>query len=92
MSSSLQGSVPTRAPFDPLRFCVFATVALLAWIVSAPVMMMVMSGFGLWAYAQAMRAGLTSTKCVLRHPRLVLLYLGAIFVAGATAFTLAMLR
>lgn len=73
----------SRASLDPLPFCVYTTVALLAWIVSPPVMMMAMSAIGLWMYAQAIRGGLTRSKCVLRNPRLVLLYLGALFVAGA---------
>ena len=77
---------PASAPkpsFDPLRFCVYTTIALLAWLVSAPVMMMAMSALGLWAYGRAIRGGLTRTKCVLRSPRLVLGYLALVFLAGA---------
>jgi hypothetical protein len=72
-----------RAGFDPLRYCVYTTVALLAWLVSAPVMMMAMSALGFWVYTRAIRGGLTRSKCVLRSPRLVLVYLGVVFVAGA---------
>jgi hypothetical protein len=72
--------------FDPIRFCVYTTVALLAWLVSPPVMVMAMSGLGLWAYSRAVRAGLTRSKCVLRNPKLVLLYLGTVFAAGALGF------
>jgi uncharacterized membrane protein len=71
--------------FDPIRLCVFATVALLAWLLGAPVMMMAMSALGIWGYVRAMRAGLTKTKCVLGDPRIVLVYLALIFVAGAAA-------
>jgi hypothetical protein len=81
-----------RPAFDPIRFCVFATVALLAWLVTPPVMMMAMSALGLWAYLRAMRAGLTTTKCVLRRPRLVLLYLATVFVAGAAAVIIPAMR
>jgi uncharacterized membrane protein YczE len=80
--SSVAATAPTTS-FDPIRFCVYTTVALLAWLVSAPVMVMAMSGLGLWAYWRAMRAGLTRSKCVLRNPKLVLLYLGTVFAAGA---------
>jgi hypothetical protein len=83
-----QGTVP----FDPLRLCVYTTIALLAWIVSAPVMMMAMSALGLVAYWRAMRDGLTRSKCVLRKPRLVLFYLGAVFVAGGAAIVLRFVR
>ena len=81
-----QRPAPEPAPpaaFDPIRFCVFTTVALLAWLLGAPVMVMAMSALGLYAYARAMRGGLTRTKCVLRSPRLVLLYLGGAFVLAA---------
>src|SRR3954463_11188059 len=80
-----QSASPTARPstFDPIRFCVYTTVALLAWLVSAPVMVMAMSGLGLMAYWRAMRGGLTRSKCVLRNPRLVLLYLGTVFAAGS---------
>jgi uncharacterized membrane protein YczE len=86
---SIPSSVSAAAPatpamsFDPIRFCVYTTVALLAWLVSPPVMVMAMSGLGLWAYWRAVRAGLTRSKCVLRNPKLVLLYLGTVFTAGA---------
>ena len=78
------GAAPP-ATFDPIRFCVFTTVALLAWLLGAPVMVMAMSALGLYAYARAMRGGLSRTRCVLRNPRLVLLYLGGAFaIAAAT--------
>jgi hypothetical protein len=83
MAFSSTQPVTAPTPFDPIRFCVYTTVALLAWLVSPPVMVMVMSGLGLWAYARAVRGGLTRSKCVLRNPRLVLFYLGAVFAAGA---------
>ena len=80
-----QAPAPATPPstFDPIRFCVYTTVALLAWLVSPPVMVMAMSGLGLWAYWRAVRGGLTRSKCVLRNPRLVLLYLGTVFAGGA---------
>ena len=82
MTTPTISTVPT-VTFYPIRFCVYTTVALLAWIVSPPVMVMAMSGLGLWAYSRAVRAGLTRSKCVLRKPKLVLLYLGTVFAAGA---------
>jgi hypothetical protein len=78
-----QPAAPAQTTFDPIRFCVYTTVALLSWIVSPPIMVMIMSGLGLVAYWRAMRDGLTRSKCVLRNPRLVLLYLGAVFAVGA---------
>jgi hypothetical protein len=85
MTTSTLSPAPS-VTFDPIRFCVYTTVALLAWLVSPPVMVMAMSGLGLWAYYRAVRAGLTRSKCVLRNPKLVLLYLAAVFAGGAVGF------
>ena len=68
--------------FDPIRFCVFTTVALIAWVFGPPFAVMLMAGMGLWAYANAWRQGLRESKCVLRDPRLVMAYLGAAFALG----------
>jgi uncharacterized membrane protein YczE len=87
MTTSTISPAPSVS-FDPIRFCVYTTVALLAWLVSPPVMVMAMSGLGLWAYSRAVRAGLTRSKCVLRNPKLVLLYLGTVFAAGAIGLAL----
>ena len=68
--------------FDPLRYCIFTTIALIAWAVSAPVAVALMSALGLAAYWSAWRGGLRTSKCVLRDVRLVLAYLLVAFVAS----------
>jgi hypothetical protein len=73
------------AGIDPLRFCVFTTVALLAWLLGAPAVVMAMSAMGLSAYGRAVHGGLAQTRCILRHPKLVLGYLALAFVAAAAA-------
>jgi hypothetical protein len=75
-------SCAAQVPYDPIRFCVFATVALLAWLLGPGPVLVLMSGLGLWAYVAAWRRGLRETKCFLRDPRLAMGYLGATFVAG----------
>lgn len=69
--------------YDPIRFCIFTTVALIAWVFGPPVAVTAMSGLGLWAYRDAWRKGLRETKCFLRDPRLVMAYLGGAFLLGA---------
>jgi hypothetical protein len=69
-------------PHDPLRLCVYATVALIAWVLG-PVAVLGFAVLGFVAYWRARRAGLTRSKCVLRDTRLVLGYLGLLAVAGA---------
>ena len=91
MTTATMSAAPT-VTFDPIRFCVYTTVALLAWIVSPPVMVMAMSGLGLWAYSRAVRAGLTRSKCVLRNPKLVLAYLGTVFAAGGVGLGFEIVR
>ncbi|GAS88871.1 hypothetical protein [Mycolicibacterium brisbanense] len=71
-------------PYDPLRLCVYATVALLAWLLG-PVMVAVFAGLGLIGYIRARRAGLQHSKCALRDTRLVIAYLGVIVLVAVAA-------
>ena len=70
-----------EAPYDPLRLCIFATVALLGWLLG-PVALLFFAGLGFVGYWQARRAGLTRSKCFLRDTRLVLGYLAGLVGAG----------
>jgi hypothetical protein len=70
-----------QAPYDPLRLCIFATVALLGWLLG-PVALLGFAVLGLVGYGRAYRAGLTRSKCFLRDVRLVLGYLAVLAVAG----------
>lgn len=69
--------------FDPLRYCIFTTIALIAWAVGAPVAVALMSALGLAAYVTAWRAGLRTSKCLLRDTRLVIGYLALAFAASS---------
>jgi len=68
-------------PYDPLRLCVYATIALLTWILG-PIAVVGFAVLGFVGYWRARRAGLTRSKCALRDTRLVLGYLAAVAVAG----------
>jgi hypothetical protein len=68
--------------YDPIRLCVYATVALLAWLLG-PVAVVGFAALGFAGYWRARRAGLTRSKCVLRDTRLVLGYLALVGLAGA---------
>ncbi|MBU8809180.1 hypothetical protein KL953_09760 [Mycolicibacterium goodii] len=77
-------SEPVGQPYDPLRLCVYATVALLAWLLGP----WAVAGFavlGLVGYVRARRAGLMHSKCALRDTRLVIGYLGVIAAVSVAA-------
>ena len=78
-------------PPDPLRLCVYTTIALLAWLVG-PLVVVAFGAAGVAAYVSARRAGLTRSKCVLRDTRLVVAYLGLAAVAGAAGVVLQVMR
>jgi hypothetical protein len=76
--------IPPPAIPDPLPFCVYATVALLAWILTPAAVLAFFAARGFLAYRRAWCAGLRQSECILRDPRLVMLYLGILATAGAT--------
>lgn len=76
-----QATAEPAAPFDPLRLCVFATVALLGWVFG-PVALTVFAAMGFAGYLRARREGLLRSRCLLGDTRLVLLYLGVLVLAG----------
>ena len=70
------------APYDPLRLCIFATVAALGWLLG-PVAVLGFAVLGLTGYIRAYRNGLTRSRCFLRDTRLVIGYLSLLAVSGA---------
>lgn len=69
-------------PFDPLRLCVFTTVALIACVLG-PIAVLGFAVIAIAGYAKARRQGLMRSKCKLGDTRLVLAYLSVIAVASA---------
>jgi hypothetical protein len=84
--------IPPPAIPDPLPLCVYTTVALLAWIFTPALAAAVFGAVAFHAYWRSWRAGLRRSDCVLRDPRLVMLYLGLIAAAGAAFTVLRLLR
>ncbi len=81
---------PTQAPaqpYDPLRLCVYATVALIAWL-AGPFAVLAFAGLGFAGYLRARRAGLERSKCLLRDTRLVLAYLAVVGCAAVAGIVL----
>jgi hypothetical protein len=74
----------TPAGYDPLRLCIYSTVALIAWL-AGPFAVVFFAGLGLAGYVRARRAGLTRSKCYLRDTRLVIGYLSLLVLAAGAA-------
>jgi hypothetical protein len=83
MTSTSHDSRPATGtgPYDPLRLCVFATIALLGWLLG-PAALLGFAVLGLVGYVRAYRAGLTRSRCFLRDTRLVIGYLAVLAAAG----------
>jgi|GEM_PF-627115 len=78
-------TVGSAAPlFDPLRLCVFTTVALIACLLG-PIAVLGFALIAIAGYARARRGGLLRSKCKLGDTRLVLAYLSVIAVLAAVA-------
>jgi hypothetical protein len=77
MTTTRPAQESAAATYDPLRLCVFTTVALLAWLIG-PAVVVAFAALGFAGYARARRAGLTRSKCLLRDTRLVLGYLALV--------------
>lgn len=75
---------PSAAGPDPLRLCIFATVALLGWLLG-PLALAFFAGLGVVGYARARRAGLLRSKCLLGDTRLVLAYLATLVLLAVAA-------
>ena len=77
-----------ESDFDPLRLCIFTTIALIAWIVTPPLAVVVFGAIGLTGYWKARRAGLLKSRCLLGDTRLVMVYLGLAVAVGAVFTTI----
>lgn len=78
-------SVGDPAPaFDPLRLCVFTTIALISAVLG-PLAVLAFALVAIAGYARARRGGLLRSKCRLGDTRLVLAYLSVIAVGAAVA-------
>ena len=95
MTTSEQGAAPAEAPaegtYDPLRLCVFTTVALIAWL-AGPLAVAAFAVLGLVGYVRARRAGLRRSRCFLRDTRLVIGYLALVAVVSLAAAVWPLLR
>lgn len=70
------------AKIDPLRFCVATTVALIAWLVTPSLAVVIFGTLGLVMYARARRQGLLKSRCLLGDTRWVMVYLAVLTAAG----------
>lgn len=75
---------PHKEVHDPLRLCIFATVAAIAWL-AGPLALVFFAALGIRGYVVAIRGGLTRTRCLWHDPRVSVAYLAALAALGAAA-------
>ncbi len=75
------------SPYDPLKLCIFATVAALGWLLG-PAALLVFAALGFTGYWKARRAGLAHSKCLLGDTRIVLGYLALLAVVACAGIYL----
>lgn len=81
-TEGLAGGDEAHQGLDPLRLCIFATIALLAWL-AGPWALAFFAGLGFVGYWRARRAGLLRSRCLLGDTRIVLVYLAVLFLVAA---------
>ncbi len=81
------GGHAASTPYDPLRLCIFATVAALGWLLG-PVALLLFAVLGFTGYWKARRAGLTRSKCLLGDTRIVLGFLALLAVVACAGIYL----
>ncbi|WP_254666604.1 hypothetical protein [Humibacillus sp. DSM 29435] len=81
-TEGVAGGDEAHQGFDPLRLCIFATIALLAWL-AGPWALAFFAGLGFVGYWRARRAGLLRSRCLLGDTRIVLVYLAVLFLVAA---------
>ena len=86
-----------RMPLTPAQkyekaaftFCKLGTAGLIAWIVTPPIMVLVVGTTAIVLYGRALYHGVDRTRCILRYPRLVMGFWAAV-VAADLAWLLAL--
>lgn len=86
-TADAERSSTTQPIHDPLRLCIYATIALIGWL-AGPFGALAFAALALAGYVKALRAGLTRSKCALRDTRLVLTFLALIAIAATIAIAL----
>jgi len=71
-------------PFDPLRLCVFTTIAIIAAL-TGPLAVLTFGLIAISGYTKARRGGLMRSRCKLGDTRVVLAYLITVTVLAAVA-------
>lgn len=87
--TSMPAPESARKEYDPLRLCIFSTIALIAWLITPPLTAALFASVGVAAYIRARRRGLARSRCKLGDTRLVITYLGLLGAAGWVATGLA---
>jgi hypothetical protein len=77
----------TRAQkYERLAFtvCKMGTVGLIAWLVTPPILVLVVALAAIYLYGRALALGIKRSQCVLRRPMLIMGFWAAVAAADLT--------
>jgi hypothetical protein len=95
--TTVAGHVPAsartdvRPPLTPpekwekaaFTFCKMGTTGLIAWVLTPPIFVLVVSVVAIALYARSVSLGVSWSKCLLRKPSLIIGFWGLVAVADA---------
>lgn len=85
------GSLPARPPLTPAEkwekaaftFCKLGTAGLIAWALTPPIFVLVVSIVAIGLYARSITLGVSWSKCLLRRPSLIIGFWAAVAAIDA---------
>ncbi len=91
-AGTVDTSPDLRPPLTPAQkyekaaftFCKLGTAALIAWLMTPPIMVLVVGSAAMVLYGRALYHGLDRARCILRYPRLIMGFWAAIVAADLT--------
>lgn len=94
--TTVAGHVPASALVRPpltraekwektaFTFCKMGTTGLIAWALTPPIFVLVVSVVAIGLYARSITLGVSWSRCLLRRPTLIIAFWAAVAVADAT--------
>ncbi|MGH2429697.1 MAG: hypothetical protein ACRDGV_12620 [Candidatus Limnocylindria bacterium] len=91
VAGHVSASALARPPLTPAEkwekaaftFCKMGTTGLIAWVLTPPVFVLLVSVVAIGLYARSITLGVSWSKCILRRPTLIIGFWAVVGVADA---------